>query len=388
MKTFIMLMLASTVASAQYTGTGSVSQGEATTTIPKLYECTGGRPTAVGTITATDASTWTVPAQVNFTNNNVPFASDLYNQCEGATYRTTTEALSHLTESDIVVVDADGELITAFVFADNYFELSINGRIIAKDKVPFTPFNSSIVRFRVRRPFTIAMLLVDWEEHLGLGSENNNGVLYHPGDGGMVALFRNEVNEVVAITNSAWRAQTFYTAPIKDLSCPKEVGTQRLSSSCNADGSNDGSKFYALHWPIPENWSSPSFIDAEWPFATTYTNAEIGVNNKPAYTNFSDVFDAPTHDAQFIWSSNVVLDNCVITRYTVDAPTSVDEQTSTNEVKELRVYSLNGELVGSGPSLSPALDHLPFGLFIVVRSFSDGSMKAERIIVPSSSSRP
>lgn len=388
MKTFIMLMLASTIASAQYTGTGSVTQGEATTTIPKLFECTGGRPTAVGTITANDASTWTVPAKVNFTDNSVPFASDLYNQCVGATYRTTTEALSQLTGSDIVAVDADGELITAFVFSDNYFELSINGQIIAKDKVPFTPFNSSIVRFRVKRPFTIAMLLVDWEEHLGLGSENNNGVLYHPGDGGMVAFFRNEAGEVVAITNGAWRAQTFYTAPIKDLSCPKEVGTQRLSSSCNMDDTNDGSRYYALHWPIPENWSSPSFNDTEWPFATTYTNAEIGVNNKPAYTNFTDVFDAPSHDAQFIWSSNVVLDNCVITRYTVDAPTSVQEESSSRHVREQRVYSLNGELVSIAATLAPTLDQLPSGLYIVVRLFSDGSMKAERIIVPSASSRP
>ncbi|MGA0833991.1 MAG: hypothetical protein ACO3QO_05675, partial [Candidatus Kapaibacteriota bacterium] len=344
----ILLALTCTVASAQYIGTGSVSQGVATTTIPTVFSCPGGRPTALGQITASDGSSWIVPADVRFLEEAYPFASVLYDQCSKATYRTTSEALSHLDGSDVIVIDADGELITGFIFADNYFELWVNGQFVGKDNVPFTPFNSNIVRFRVRRPFTIAMLLVDWEEHLGLGTENNAGVSFHPGDGGMVALFRNESEDVVAVTNASWRAQTFYSSPIKDLSCPSEIGTVRSTADCNTDGTDNGSQYYAIYWPIPDGWTLQEFDDSAWPAASTYANTQIGVNNKPAYMNFTDVFDDPNYDAQFIWSTNVVLDNCVIVRYTVDKLTSIRDVNSAGKSPCTYVYDMMGTLIWHG----------------------------------------
>ncbi len=51
---------------------------------------------------------------------------------------------------------------TGYLFADNYFELYVNGVVVGKDRVPFTEINSSIVPFRVLRPFTFAGKLVDW----------------------------------------------------------------------------------------------------------------------------------------------------------------------------------------------------------------------------------
>ena len=45
-----------------YTGTGSVTKGLASTTISSLYSCSGGRVTAVGSITSTDGKVWTVPS--------------------------------------------------------------------------------------------------------------------------------------------------------------------------------------------------------------------------------------------------------------------------------------------------------------------------------------
>lgn len=302
---------------AQYTGTGSVSQGKALTTISNLYTCTGGRITNLGQIKSTDNLEWIVPADNNFTEVAFPFSSDLYNSCIGANYKNVSEAIAALNETDIIEVDPDGELITAYIFADNYFEMYINGKAVGKDKVPFTQFNSSIVRFKVKRPFTIAMLLVDWEENLGLGSELNGGFAYHPGDGGMVAVFKDINNQIIAITNNEWKAQTFYTSPIKDLSCPSEIGMKRLSDKCDVSDSNNGLNYYALHWKRPNDVMSQSFDDRDWPNASVFTNTTVGVNNKPSYTNFVDVFDDPKNDAQFIWSTNVVLDNEVIVRFTV-----------------------------------------------------------------------
>jgi hypothetical protein len=92
---------------AQYTGTGAVTQGAATATTGNLYTCTGGRIARQGTITATNNTVWTVPAEVNFTNSAFPTASNLYNPCTGATYANASAALAALNGSDIVTIDAD-----------------------------------------------------------------------------------------------------------------------------------------------------------------------------------------------------------------------------------------------------------------------------------------
>ncbi len=302
---------------AQYLGTGSVTKGKAKTVLTNLYSCAGGRISGIGEITSSDSLKWVVPAEVNFNNSSFPFSSDLNNSCNGSNYTTTQTALSKLNGSDIVLIDSFGEVFTAFIFADNYFEMYVNGVPVGKDKVPFTQFNSSIVRFKVKKPFTIAMMLVDWEENLGLGSELNGGFAYHPGDGGVVATIIDNQNKIVATTNADWRVQTYYTAPIKDLTCLSEVGKYRYSSNCNHSDVNDGSQFFGIHWKLPNNWYQKDFIDTFWPFATTYLNSEIGVDNKPAYTNFKDIFDQTGFDAQFIWTSNVILDNLILARYKV-----------------------------------------------------------------------
>lgn len=300
---------------SEYTGTASVTQGFATTTVSNIYPA-GQRIAGLGTITSKDKKDWIVPAEVNYTNMSFPFAPDLSNP-DGTKHTTASEALAAFNDADIVEIDAVGDVITAYIFGDNYFELYVNGIPIGKDTIPFTQFNSHILKFKVSKPFTIAMKLVDWEENLGLGSEKNRSYQYHPGDGGMVAVFHDADGNSIATTGSEWKAQTFYTAPIKDLSCPTENGTIRSTSSCDAIGVNDGSAFYGLHWELPSDWMKVNFDDTTWPDATTYTNETIGVNNKPAYTNFTDVFDASSDDAEFIWSSNVILDNEVIVRYTV-----------------------------------------------------------------------
>lgn len=307
-----------TEADTEYLGTGSVSQGVAATSVSNLIDCSGGRVAGIGAITSIDGTSWVVPAEVNYTDGSFPFASDLHNPCNGNNYANIEQALAVLDGSDIIEVDADGEVVTAYIFADNYFELYINGVPVGKDNVPFTQFNSDLVRFKVNRPFTIAMKLVDWEENLGLGSEDNRGFAYHPGDGGMVSVFVDASDEVIAITDNSWKAQTFYTAPIKNLSCLSESGSLRQSDTCDSDGTDDGASLYAVHWAVPSDWMTSEFDDSEWPSATTYSNEDIGVDNKSAYTNFTDTFDNPANDAQFIWSTNVVLDNEVLVRTTVN----------------------------------------------------------------------
>ena len=408
MKKIVLFLLFTTYSFAQYTGTGSVTQGLATNiTTTNLYStCSvGSRVAAVGTITASDNTTWTVPAVTNFANASFPFASDLNNGCNGNTYATSTAALSALNGSDIVTIDASGEVITAYIFADNYFEMYINGIPVGKDKVPFTEFNSSIVRFKVNKPFTIAMILVDWEERLGVGAETNGGFTYHAGDGGMVAVFKDASNTIIAKTDTSWKAQTFYTAPIMNLSCATESGTSRLSTTCSTADSNSGTTYYGLHWARPANWTTASFNDSTWPSATTYTNTVIGVDNKPSYTNFINIFDDATNDAQFIWSKNVILDNEVIVRKKVNNlsvnqtllneskiilypnPTKNEinldiDETIRNEIKKISIYNLLGELVFSADKYLQTipLSNISSGMYLVKISTSEFEISKKLIV--------
>lgn len=291
-----------------YNGTGNLTQGLAETQVENLFICDqkGSRISGVGEIKDNSGNSWTVPGIHHF--NEATKAFDLYNECNAVTPNSLSEI--DLSSVPISEIDADGEIITGYLFADNYFELYINGKLIAVDPVPFTPFNSNIVKFKVKTPYTIAVKLIDWEENLGIGSEKNRGKDYHPGDGGFIASFSDGT-----ITNDQWKAQTFYTAPISDLSCLSEIGEKRLSSNCSIDAVNDGTAFYGIHWKIPENSFEATFNDSQWPDATTYTEEEIGVDNKKSYMNFIEKFSGA--GAEFIWSTNVVLDNEVIVRYQV-----------------------------------------------------------------------
>lgn len=299
----------------EYTGTGSVTKGLATTTVDNLYS-KGIRIAAVGSITASDNTVWTVPAENNYTNSSFPTASDLYNP-DGNKYESSAAALAAFDNSKTIEIDANGEVISAYIFADNYFELYINGIAVGKDAIPFTDFNSHLVKFKVAKPFTIAMKLVDWEERLGLGCEKNGTKKYHPGDGGLVAVFKDNTGNIICKTDANWKAQTFYIAPVKDFSCVTENGNIRNSESCSTSDVRNGSGYAAIHWKVPTNWMEENFDDSAWPSAKTFSNSTVGVDNKKAFTNFTDVFDDAGNDAQFIWSSNLILDNEVIVRYTV-----------------------------------------------------------------------
>ena len=232
-------------------------------------------------------------------------------------------------------------------------------------------------------------------------------VTYHDGDAGMVAVFKDSQGNFIAKTDSNWKAQVYYTAPITDLRCPTEIGNSRLSNTCiTTDGSCTDSS-YGLHWPRPVLWMSDTFNDSNWPSAITYSNAVVGVNNKPSYTNFPDIFDAQGYDAEFIWTSNLVLDNEVLVRYTVKDPTSIIEAGAENNtihiypnpahnifridhsglsgngaIRSVSVYNSLGEMVYEvkDPQNQISTEYLPKGIYIVKASIGDQQLY-QRLVV-------
>ncbi len=304
-----------TTAQASASDLPAFSNGNPVISNQGLITCNGhrSRTSAMGTVRDENGQTWDVPAKVNFDPSY--FADDLHNVCSGITH-------SRIDDLDLNKVrirkQAGGqETYTAYLFGDNYFEFYVNGQLLAIDPVPFTPFNSSVIRFTAPKPFTIAVKLVDWEENLGIGTEKNRRAAHHPGDGGFVAVIKNEQGDTVAITDETWRAQTFYVSPITDRTCLIVQGGLRDSRKCASPSHQSKDGLSAAHWPIPDNWADKNFNDNAWPSATTFTNDTVGVDNKSSYTNFRDLFDTPIHDAQFIWSPNLVLDNLVLARKTV-----------------------------------------------------------------------
>lgn len=297
------------VAHAEPIDARSVTQGRAQTQVASLFECPGGslvRPTGIGTIKASDGTTWVVPAQVEFpTGRRAP---DLYNECA----KVTPTSLDQVKVEDIpvVTIDPDGEVITGYLIADNYFELYVNGVLVGIDAVPFTPFNSAIVRFRAKRPIVYAVKLVDWEENFGLGTEKGRSP-FHPGDGGFLASFSDGTR-----TDQSWQAQSFYISPLASPDDVVEVGvvhdTPKLPATYpeSPDDAACAERCFAVHYPLPARWMAPDFSTSQWPAAVEFTHAQMGVERLKAYTGFRDVFAG----AKVIWSKNLVLDNVVIAR--------------------------------------------------------------------------
>ena len=119
---------------------GSVTQGLGVTTVVDLMpNCPSNHKTPLGTITSSDGKNWVVPAENNF--QTALKLADLHNSCNGVT--PANLAAANLSNVPVVEIDPGGELITGYLFADNYFELYINGVLVGVDAVPFTPFNSA-----------------------------------------------------------------------------------------------------------------------------------------------------------------------------------------------------------------------------------------------------
>jgi hypothetical protein len=290
-----------------------VTQGLAKTVTENLFSCAVSVPSyrksPVGTITADDGTLLIVPAETAYAAG--PKLADLFNQCNS----TTPENFSQVKPENvpIVEVDPDGEVITGYIIGDNYFELYVNGKLIGVDPIPYTPFNSVIVRFKAKRPYTYALKMVDWEDKLGLGMERNQGNDWHAGDGGLIARFSDGT-----VTDSSWKAQSFYIAPLVRPEDVVENGNIHETGTLGrvypgAKVPDCRERCFAVHYTVPENWVAPGFDDGGWPPAYEFTDQEVGTDHLPAYTRYPEAFAG----ARWIWSYNLVFDNLVLARKTL-----------------------------------------------------------------------
>ena len=203
-------------------------------------------------------------------------------------------------DSETTAVKSVQSSFTAEVWADNWFSLYINGKLVGQDSVAITTersFNSEKISFTASYPFTIAMVTKDFKQ-------NDTGLEYigtdrqQMGDGGFVAQFTDtSTGKVVAYTNSSWRGLVIHQAPL-NVSCEK---SRTPDTECTSRISAE-----------PAGWSESSFNDASWPTASAYSKEQVGV--KDGYNNISW-----SSNAQIIWTSDLEIDNTILWRHTVAA---------------------------------------------------------------------
>ena len=136
------------------------------------------------------------------------------------------------------------DTIKANVYADNTFELYINGELVAVDSIRFIPHNVVLVDILPAYPMTIAVMAKDnADSKTGMEYANTN-----IGDAGFILKFGDGT-----VTNASWKAKSFFHGPINRDTKNPQVRTE----------------------PIPENWFAVDFDDSSWKNAKEYTEQEV-----------------------------------------------------------------------------------------------------------------
>ncbi|MEM7601279.1 MAG: hypothetical protein AAF357_07660 [Verrucomicrobiota bacterium] len=173
------------------------------------------------------------------------------------------------------------DTLKANIYADNWFQLYINGNLVAVDSISFIPHNVISVDILPQYPMTIAVMAKDNADP-DTGLEYNNTNL---GDGGFILKFSDGT-----VTSSAWKAKSFFHGPLaRDFANPRTE-----------------------HTLIPEGWFEIDFDDSDWSQAVEHSEEAV----KPK----SPFYEHDFAGAKWIWTGDLALDNTVLFRVTVPSP--------------------------------------------------------------------
>lgn len=193
------------------------------------------------------------------------------------------------------------ESFYADVWADNWFEMRINGTQVAEDSVPITTersFNAESFAFEADRPFVIGLVAKDFKE-------NDTGLEYigtrrqQMGDGGVIVQIMDAAGETVAVSGSDWQCLVIHTAPL-DKSCEAETDPVAGEGVCTFEEMDE-----------PEGWDQSGFEASNWSQASVFSEREV--SPKDGYDRIDWV-----DDARLIWGPDLEQSNTVLCRMTVN----------------------------------------------------------------------
>lgn len=187
------------------------------------------------------------------------------------------------------------------IWADNWFEMRVNGVQVAEDSVPITTersFNAENFSFKAQKPFVLGLVAKDFKE-------NDTGLEYigtrrqQMGDGGVILQIKDASGATVVVSNDSWQCQVIHTAPL-DKSCESEIEPVAGKAPCGFEAMQE-----------PDGWDMSSFDASGWSQASVFTAAQV--DPKFGYNEIS--WD---DDAQFIWGPDLEQNNTVLCRLTVE----------------------------------------------------------------------
>ncbi|MDO6588895.1 PEBP family protein [Loktanella sp. D2R18] len=193
------------------------------------------------------------------------------------------------------------EPYSADVWADNWFEMRIDGVQVAEDSVPITTersFNAESFTFEAERPFTIGLVAKDFKE-------NDTGLEYigtrrqQMGDGGVIVQIMDAAGDTVVVSDASWQCLVIHTAPL-DKSCESEENPVAGEGICGFEASDE-----------PDGWDLAGFDASDWPQADVFS--ESAVDPKMGYDEIS--WD---DTAELIWGPDLEQSNTVLCRLTVE----------------------------------------------------------------------
>lgn len=196
---------------------------------------------------------------------------------------------------------AGAETFSADVWADNWFEMRINGAQVAEDSVPITTersFNAESFDFEAERPFVIGVVAKDFKE-------NDTGLEYigtgrqQMGDGGIILQIMDATGSTIAVSNADWQCLVIHTAPL-EKSCEQEGNPLAGEGACGFDAMEE-----------PDGWDLAGFDASDWAQANVYTEREV--SPKDGYDRISWA-----KDAELIWGPDLEQSNTVLCRLAVE----------------------------------------------------------------------
>jgi hypothetical protein len=160
---------------------------------------------------------------------------------------------------------AYAETYTADVWADNWFEMRIDGVLVAEDSVPITTersFNAESFPFDAVRPFVIGIVAKDFKEN-DTGLEYIGTQRQQMGDGGLILQIRDASGETIAVSDADWQCLAIHTAPL-DKSCESEADPVASEGACTFEAMEE-----------PADWDRAGFDASEWPQADVYSERDV-----------------------------------------------------------------------------------------------------------------
>lgn len=206
-----------------------------------------------------------------------------------------------LTLSGFAALPVTAETFSADVWADNWFEMRINGEQVAEDSVSITTersFNAESFEFEAERPFTIGLVAKDFKE-------NDTGLEYigtrrqQMGDGGVIVQITDAAGDLAVVTDAGWQCYVIHTAPL-DKSCESASNPVAGEGACGFDAEGE-----------PANWDTAEFDAFGWPAADVYTAQQVDPKDGYDRITWAD-------EADFIWGPDLEQSNTVLCRLTVE----------------------------------------------------------------------